>query len=63
MKDTLLKEAKKLWEELGDIPINENEGIEVDWHILSARTNREDIWHRFEEEYNISVADDLMFCK
>ena len=56
-----LKEAKKLWEELGDIPINDDEEIDIKWNKFPKGTNREHIWHWFEEEYNISVADDLMF--
>ena len=61
MAGNKLKEAKKLWEELGDIPINEDEEIDIEWHKFPKGTNRIYIWHWFEEEYNISVVDDLMF--
>jgi hypothetical protein len=54
------KEAEKLWAELGDIPINEDEEIDVDWHIFSKGTAREYIWHWFEDTYNVSVAKDMM---
>jgi hypothetical protein len=52
--------AKKLWAELADIPINEDEEIDVDWHIFTKGTEREEIWHWFENEFDLSVATDLM---
>ena len=53
--------AKELWVEFGEIPMNpETECIEEEWHGFSAGTFREDIWHWFEENLNISVAEDLM---
>lgn len=54
------KEAVELWETLDDIPINENEEIDTDWEQFPKGTPREEIWHWFEEEYGISVAEDLM---
>jgi len=54
------KLAEQLWDKLKDIPINDNEEIDEDWHIFSKGTNREEIWQWFEETYNISVAKDLM---
>ena len=60
-KENVLK-AKELWIEFGDIPMDpETECIEVDWHGFPAGTNREEIWHWFEEEFDVSVAEDLMF--
>ncbi len=56
-------EAKRLWAELGDIPINEDEEIDIDWHIFSKGTDRQEIWHWFENEFDLSVADDLMGMK
>ena len=54
-------EVKELWNEFGDVPMNElTEEIEEDWNIFKAGTHREDIWHWFEEQFNISVAD-LMY--
>ncbi len=48
---------KTLWEELGDVPVDENENIDVDWRQFPKGTFREDIWHWFEEEYGISVGE------
>lgn len=48
---------KTLWEELGDVPVDENENIDVDWRQFPKGTFRVDIWHWFEEEYGISVGE------
>ena len=50
-----------LWLELGDVPINDNEEIETPFLHLPINTHREDIWHWFEDTFNISVAKDLMY--
>lgn len=57
-----IQKAKELWGEFGDVPMNpETECIEVDWHGFPAGTKREEIWYWFEDEFNVSVAKDLMF--
>jgi len=38
----------------------ETDEIEEEWHGFPAGTFREDIWHWFEEKFNVSVAEDLM---
>lgn len=56
-----MKKIKELWVEFGEIPMNpETECIEEEWHGFPAGTFREDIWHWFEEKFNVSVAEDLM---
>ena len=57
------RKAKKLWEELGDIPIDEDECIDEDWRYFDKGTHIYDIWHWFEEEFNLSVSEDLMGIK
>lgn len=52
---------KILWKELSDIPMDpETECIESEWNNFPAGTHREEIWHWFEETFNLSVAKDLM---
>jgi len=53
-------ESKQLWKELGNIPTNENDEIEERFLHFDIGTNREEIWHWFEEEFNLSVAEDLI---
>ena len=50
-----------LWCEFGDIPMNpETECIESEWNGFPVGTHREEIWHWFEEAFDVSVAEDLM---
>lgn len=50
-----------LWQEFGDVPMNPiTECIESDWNGFSKGTFREDIWHWFEDEFELSVATNLM---
>ena len=55
-----LTEAKKNWEKLGEITIDDDECIETEFLHFPVGTHREEIWHWFEEYYGISVAEDLM---
>lgn len=50
--------VKDLWEEFGNILMNpETEEIEESWEHFLPGTHRENIWHWFEEQYGISVAE------
>jgi len=51
---------KKLWKELRDIPIDENECIETPFYHFLIGTDRFEIWNWFEDTFNLSVKDDLM---
>jgi len=52
--------AKKLWKKFRDVPVNEDDEIDINWCGFTKGTPREDIWHWFEEEFDLSVAKDLM---
>lgn len=63
---------KKLWQKFGDIPMDpETECLESEFvpHAIDGTalcrfppgTHREDIWYWFEEEFGLSVAEDLMY--
>ena len=48
---------KQLWAELTDIPMNpETERMEAPFLHFPAGTEREDIWHWFDERYSKGVA-------
>jgi len=49
-----------LWAELGDIPINEDEELEERFLHFDKGTHREEVWHWLEDEYNISIAKDIL---
>lgn len=53
--------AKELWEQLGDIPINSNQEIQESFYQFEKGTDCQEIWHWFEEHFNLSVVDDLTY--
>lgn len=62
-EDIICFTALELWENFGDIPVNEEGEIEVSWHIFAKGTDKYDIWHWFEGEFDISIAEDFMGLK
>lgn len=52
--------AEFLWHDLEDVPVDENECIDIPWQDFPKGTHREEIWHWVEETFNVSVAMDLM---
>ena len=49
--------AHILWDCLTDVPVDEKECIETDWLDFPKGTHREEIWHWFEKEFEISIHD------
>ena len=41
----IITELKKMWSAFGDIPINSDDEIEVDFYWWEKGTYRFDIWH------------------
>ena len=58
-----IKQALKVWEELGDVPVNDNDEIEVYFKGWEIGTDKFKIWHWIENTYNVSIANDLMGVK
>ncbi|KXS55251.1 MAG: Uncharacterized protein AWU57_350 [Marinobacter sp. T13-3] len=62
--DLFRLQAKKLWEKLGDVPVVEGDRIGTAFVTptitFRAGTEVTEVWHWFEEHYNLSVACDLM---
>lgn len=50
------KEIERLWDELGDIPIDDDECIEVPFLDFPVGTFREDIWYWFDEHHSKGVG-------
>ena len=70
MEDLLnIEVARRLWIELGDIPVNDDGELEQEFNAtfdgdtvtFEVGTDREHIWHWFEFIFNLSVAEDLMY--
>ena len=60
IKEMSSEDIELLWEQLGDIPIDENECIETDFHLWKKGTHREDIWKWFDKQYPDGVVS-LMY--
>jgi len=58
--EVYLQRARKHWEELGDIPVDEDDCIEEDFLLFEKGTDKFEIWYWFEEAFHVSVAKDLM---
>lgn len=56
-----LEELKELWDELGDIPVNNNDEIEKDFLGYPAGTDKLEIWDWFDEQCPNRLVEDLMF--
>ena len=50
---------RKLWDELSNIPVNDNEQIEESFLDFPIGTETTEIWHWFEEKFNISLGDEM----
>jgi len=60
MKITKKEYAKKLWKELEDVPIDDDDCIEQEWQLFPIGTDRNYIWQWFESKFDLSIAKDLM---
>lgn len=60
----ILEVAQSLWSELGNIPVNEDDELDEDFvnsfTTFFKGTDKTEVWHWFEETFNLSVAKDLM---
>lgn len=53
--------SEDLWEEFGKVPVDPHtEETEEPWKHFPQGTHREEIWHWFEERFDLSAAEDLM---
>jgi hypothetical protein len=65
--DRGIEKARELWEQLGNIPVCENNELDEEFNpegfeaIFEIGTEVEYIWHWFEETFDLSVAEDLMY--
>ena len=50
------KALEQLWECFGDITVDTDDNIDVDFLVWEKGTDRFDIWHWFDEEHSKGVA-------
>lgn len=66
LKFVKLPEARELWKQLEEVPVDypsddsDELAIDVPFLHFDAGTNTMDIWHYFESQYNLSVGLDLI---
>jgi len=53
----MTEQARRIWKEGKNIPINDDDEIDVAWMEFPKGTPREDIWHWIEETFDISIAE------
>ena len=53
----MTKEVKKIWEELSNIPVDNEDLIETNFLHFEAGTPKFDVWHWIEDKHNVSIAD------
>ena len=53
---TDIKELKKLWKELEEIPVDSNDCIERDFYSWEKGTDKLEIWHWFDEGLPHGIA-------
>jgi hypothetical protein len=54
------EELGKLWEEFSDVPVDNDDGIERDFHGFPVGTDRMEIWKWFDEQCPNGLAKDLL---
>lgn len=49
------KELENKWREFADIPINDNDELEVDWWIFDKGTDKYYVWDYFDTHHSKGV--------
>lgn len=55
--------AERLWESLGNVPVNDEDELDEPFLDFPKGTDKFEIWHWFEDTFNLSVAHDLMHLR
>lgn len=54
------KEIERLWELMGEVPVNNDDEIEEDFLGFPEGTHKEEVWHWFDEAYPAGVCRLIM---
>jgi hypothetical protein len=61
LTELALEPVESVWDRLGGTPVNDDGEIDEDfvlnWYVFEKGTDREDIWHIIEEDYDVRVYD------
>jgi hypothetical protein len=55
-EDFTQQELADMWIEFGNVPVNENEDIEVDFLWWPIGTDIMDIWHWFDDKFESGLG-------
>ena len=58
-----LLELNKLWGQLGNVPVNDNDELDADFLHFPKGTHREEVWHWFEDQNPEFSVGDIMTGK
>lgn len=50
------EELEKMWDELGDVPVDEDECLDIDWQGWDKGTYREEVWDWFDKQHSKGVG-------
>ncbi len=50
------KSFKEIWDELGNISIDENDNIDIPFYNYPAGTPNIEIWHDLEDFFGVSIG-------
>jgi hypothetical protein len=62
MTVAIKENVQDVWDSLRDIPVDEDDNTESEFKHFPVGTNKFDIWFWIEEEFDVSIAEDLMNC-
>lgn len=60
IKEVLLQKAILIWDDLGNVPVDDDGHIDETFLHFPAGTGREEIWHWIEEAFEVSIGNDLL---
>jgi len=53
--------AKKVWKDLGDVPVTYDEDLDEDFLHFPKGTDVDHVWHWIEEHFDCCIGNDLIF--
>ncbi len=62
MTVTAKENVHDVWNSLRDVPVEVDDCIDEEWRHFPIGTHKFDIWLWIEEEFDVSIAEDLMNC-
>lgn len=58
-----LEELRRLWDEFSEVPVDNDDAIERDFHGFESGTCRMDVWSWFDEKCPNGLVKDLVWSR